>query len=166
MINAITKEEEERYAKLQSMALDFAREGNTKELELMIRHGISVNLCTHKDDSLLMLATYNGHFETSKMLLKNGADIDRINQRGQTPLEGVCFKGNLDMVKLLVANGAKVNRNAFIYATMFGNKDVLRFLKEKNVHSIKYKLLTFPSELIVLLTSGLKKLFISKPKFA
>ena len=55
----ISKEEEERYVQLQMMALDFAREGNTQELELMIKHGMSVNLCTHKDDSLLMLATYN-----------------------------------------------------------------------------------------------------------
>ncbi len=138
------------------MALDFARDGDTQELESMLKYGLSSNLCTHKDDSLLMLATYNGNLETSKMLLSYGADIDKVNQRGQTPLEGVCFKGNLEMVKLLIENGAKSDTNAIIYATMFGNKDIVDYLKNT---SSKDKILGINIEFIVKITSKIKSLF-------
>lgn len=128
----ITNQEEERYGELQNMALDFARAGDTRELEKMINHGMNVNLSTLKDDSLIMLASYNGNIDTVKMLIKHKANMDKINQRGQTPLEGVCFKGNLDIVKLLVDSGAKVNNKALMYASMFGNKDVYYYLKSLN----------------------------------
>ncbi len=155
----ISKEEEERYVQLQMMALDFAREGNTQELELMIKHGMSVNLCTHKDDSLLMLATYNANLETSKMLLEFDADINKINQRGQTPLEGVCFKGNFEMVKLLVENGAIMDGNAIIYAGIFGHKEIVDYLKKQNLDNNQGKILGVNIEFIVLITAKLKYLF-------
>ncbi len=137
----ISQEEEQRYAELQEIALDFAREGSRTELENMIRHGLSVNLSTHKDDSLLMLATYNGHYETSKMLISNGSDLDRVNMRGQTPLEGVCFKGNLKIVQLLVESGAKITDSAMVYAAIFGNKEILDYLKKNAQSKSKEKIL-------------------------
>ena len=155
----ISKDEEERYAELQMMALDFARIGNTQELESMIKHGLSVNLCTHKEDSLLMLSTYNGNYETSKMLLKYNPDINKINQRGQTPLEGVCFKGNLKMVKLLVEGGVLISNNAIIYATIFGNREIVSYLKKYGSNSLKGKILGIKVEVIVSLISKLKNLF-------
>lgn len=138
------------------MALDFARDAETQKLESMLKHGLSPNLCTHKDDSLLMLATYNGNLETSKMLLNFGADINKVNQRGQTPLEGVCFKGNLEMVKLLIKNGAKSDGNAIVYATIFGNMEIVNYLQQS---SSKKKILGINIKLIVKITSKIKKLF-------
>lgn len=154
----ITKEEEERYAQLQLLALDFAREGNTEELYKMIQHGMSVNLLTHKDDSLLMLASYNGNLETTQMLIAHGADMNRRNQRGQTPLEGVCFKGNLEMVKLLVESGAEVSKNAFIYATMFGNKEVVLYLKKHTNSSFSGTLVNTLGSTLLFISSNLKKI--------
>lgn len=164
MSTEITKEEEERYAQLQLLALDFAREGNTDELYKMIEHGMSVNLVTHKDDSLLMLATYNGNLETSQMLIAHGADMNRRNQRGQTPLEGVCFKGNLEMVKLLVESGAEVSKNAFIYATMFGNKEVVVYLKKYTNSSLAGTLITMIGSVLLFVSSNVKKMFPKKLK--
>jgi len=158
----ITQIEEDRYTQLQFIALDYAREGQTKELEEMIKHGMSVNLCTHKDDSLLMLASYNGNIETAKMLLENGAKIDEVNQRGQTPLEGVCFKGNLEMVQLLLDYGADTGGNAVIYATMFGHKNVLELLKNKGIESTKYKIFGLKVEWLASMTSRVRKLFSPK----
>ena len=152
----ISKEEEKRYAQLQMMALDFAREGNTKELELMIRHGMNVNLCTSKDDSLLMLSSYNGNIETSKMLIELGADINKINQRGQTPLEGVCFKGYLDIVKLLVQNGANFEGKAIIYASMFGNKDIVAYLKKQGIDKKSLKIFGINIEIVASITTYIK----------
>ena len=149
-----TVNDEERYAQLQGMALDFARMGNTIELEKMINHGMSVNLKTLKDDSLIMLASYNGNIDTVKMLINHKADIDAINQRGQTPLEGVCFKGNLEIVKLLIDSGATNNNKALMYASMFGNKDVFDYLK--SVEKDKKSNVLF--NVLVLFTTFIKKI--------
>ena len=153
-----SQEEEKRYVELQMLALDFARQGDTKELQKMIQHGLSVNLSSHKDDSLLMLATYNGNFETSKMLIDNCADQDQINQRGQTPLEGVCFKGNLDIVKLLVQNGGKITSNALVYASIFGNKDIFNYLKESSNSQLKNRIFGINIEFIASVTTRIKNL--------
>ena len=104
METIVSSQEEERYAELQLLALDYAREGNTHELDKMISYGMPINLCTNKNDTLLMLATYNGNYETALMLIKNGADLNKVNQREQTPLEGVCFKGYMEIVKYLKEN--------------------------------------------------------------
>ena len=155
----VTQIEEDRYGQLQLMALDYAREGETSNLEVMIKHGLSVNLCTHKDDTLLMLAAYNGNVGTAKMLIENGASLDQKNERGQTPLEGVCFKGNLEMVKLLVENTATIHKNAIIYASIFGHKEIVNYLKDKG--DDKNRLTFFGASMLTLVTiiSKIKKLF-------
>ncbi len=155
----ITQIEEDWYAELQLIALDYAREGQTKGLEEMIKYGMSVNLCTHKDDSLLMLASYNGNTETAKMLLENGAKVDKVNQRGQTPLEGVCFKGNVEMVKLLVENLATIHKNAIIYASIFGHKDIVDYLQDQSVCNNRFTPFRASMGMVVFISSKLKKLF-------
>ncbi len=147
----ITNQEEERYVELQNMALDFARTGYTDELEKMIKHKMSVNLKTLKDDSLIMLASYNGNIETVKMLINHKADINAVNQRGQTPLEGVCFKGNLQIAQLLINSGAKINSKSLMYASIFGNKDVFDYLqsiKKKKKSNIFFSLLVLATTLV------------------
>ena len=157
MSSNITQEEEKRYEELQLIALDYARAGDTQELEKMIQSGMNVNLMTLKDDTLLMLSTYNGNYETSKMLIENDAIIDKINQRGQTPLEGVCFKGNLEIVKLLVRNGAEINDRSIIYSSMFGNKNIKDYLSSKNDNTIKVWGININT--IASITSYLKNIF-------
>jgi len=131
----ITKEEEQRYAELQKMALDFARAGETEELRKMIIAGMPVNLADEKGQTLLMLASYNGNFETSKMLLENGAAVDQKNDRGQTPLGGVAFKGYPEIAELLIKHGAGVNVDngggmaPIHYASMFGRTEVVKVLE-------------------------------------
>jgi len=48
----VSAAEEKRYAELQALALDFAREGNTVELAKMIDAGININLSTQKLDMI------------------------------------------------------------------------------------------------------------------
>ena len=155
----ITQIEEDRYAQLQLMALDYAREGETNNLEVMIKHGMSVNLSTHKDDTLLMLAAYNGHLDMARMLIRKGGNLDQKNERGQTPLEGVCFKGNLVMVKLLVENGATIYKNAIIYASIFGHKKIVKYLKDQGVDKNRLTFFGLSTVTIVAISSQIKKLF-------
>jgi ankyrin repeat protein len=158
METKISDEEEKRYEELQFIALDYAREGKTIELDKMISYGMPVNLCTNKNDTLLMLATYNGNYETSLMLIKRGADLNRVNQRKQTPLEGVCFKGYLEIVKLLVESGANISRNSITYASVFGHKDIVKYLKKTSPFK-KYKILGIDLEVISLIMARVKYFF-------
>jgi len=129
----ISDKEERRYEQLQVIALDYARSGNTRELKKMLKAGISVNLATHKNDTLVMLASYNGHEETVKMLISYNAKLNKVNQRGQTPLEGVCFKGYLNIVKVLVENKAEITSKAIMYASIFGNIEIVKYLKTQKI---------------------------------
>src|ERR1700689_4069648 len=108
METTATEAEEKHYAKLQHLALDFARNGETEHLASMLRHRLPVNLADAKGNSLLMLASYHGEVETAQMLLEHGADVDHKNDRGQTPLGGAAFKGYEKIVALLQAHGASL----------------------------------------------------------
>ncbi len=158
METIVSSQEEERFAELQLLALDYAREGRTAELDKMISYGMPVNLSTHKDDTLLMLATYNANYETAQMLIKNGADLNKVNQREQTPLEGVCFKGYVEIVKLLVESGARVTTNSINFASIFGHKEIVKYLKDK-APLTKHKILGIDVESISNFVAKVKSFF-------
>src|SRR5258707_2458174 len=105
----VTEAEEKRYAELQQMAFDFARNGETESLVEMIHHGLPVNLADAKGNSLVMLASYNGNLETTRALLMSGADSNRRNDRGQTPLAGAAFKGYPEIGTLLLEHAPVID---------------------------------------------------------
>ena len=135
MQTTVTEAEEKHYAELQYMALGFARNGDTKHLAAMLHAGLPVNLSDAKDNSMLMLASYNGEVETAQMLLEHGADADRRNDRGQTPLGGAAFKGYEEIVALLLAHGADIDADngggmtPLMFAAMFGRTKVVAQLQ-------------------------------------
>lgn len=130
-----TQEELDRYAELQTIAFDCARNGDTLTLEKMIVAGMPVDLRDEKGNSFLMIAAYNGNAETVSRLLARGADPDLRNDRGQTPLAGVAFKGYSDVAKVLVDHGADIEadqgggQTPLMFATMFGRSEVAELLK-------------------------------------
>ncbi len=151
----ISPEDQKRYEELQILALEFARQGKTQDLKLMLEAGMSANLSDHKGNTLLMLASYNGNLETTKMLVDLKVEIDRKNDKGQTPLAGVCFKGYLDIAKVLVENGANMYENngmgttPIVFASMFGNTKIVEYLNSKDKNrSFKSKLYLLFSKLI------------------
>ena len=130
-----TEAEEKRYAELQELALDFARQGETGQLAAMIAHGLPVNLADTKGQTLLMLASYNGNLETTRLLLERGAEVDRRNVRGQTPLGGAAFKGGGEIVALLLKHGADIDADngggmtPLMFAALFGRANVVEQLR-------------------------------------
>lgn len=90
---------------LASKLFDLARSGATQTLRQYITAGIPPNLTNHAGDTLLMLAAYHGHADTTAMLLDMGAYADAINDRGQSPVAGAVFKGWADVVRVLVRKG-------------------------------------------------------------
>src|SRR5690606_429787 len=149
-----TPEEENRYAELQLMALDFARDGDAEALEAMLSAGLPVNLADLKGNTLLMLAAYNGNVDATRLLLRFGADVDRRNNRGQTPLGGVAFKGDLEIAKILLDAGADINADngggstPLIYASMFGRGEMADFLRQRGGNLGSRKPLAFAARLL------------------
>lgn len=135
MTPAPTAAEERRYAELQAMALGFARRGETGALAAMIAHGLPVKLADAKGQTLLMLASYHGHQETTRMLLEGGAEMDRPNHRGQTPLAGAAFKGDSALIPLLLAHGADADADQgggmtpLGFAALFGRTEAVKLLQ-------------------------------------
>lgn len=113
---------------LATKLFDFARQGKTAELSQYIEAGIPANLTNHKGDTLLMLAAYHGHAETTRMLLGKGADPNVLNERGQSPIAGAVFKGEDEVVRVLFEGKADVGAgqpNAVECAHMFKKQDYL-----------------------------------------
>lgn len=110
------------------------REGDTQQLGAMLAQGVPVNFRNEKGDSLIMLASYHGHLETSRLLLAAGADANVPNDQGQTPLAGVAYKGYLDIAELLLQHGANVEgdspdgKTPLMMAAMFNRLAILELL--------------------------------------
>jgi ankyrin repeat protein len=141
----ITTADENRYAELQEIALQYARDGETKALTKMLDHGLPVNLSNEKGNTLLMLAAYHDHPATVQMLLDYGAEVDRPNDRGQTPLAGVAFKGYKEVARILLQAEANplasqgtvlgVEMTPLRFAMLFGRKEIQQLFEEHLVLS-------------------------------
>lgn len=157
----VTEAEELRYAELQQMALDFARDGEARNLSYMIDAGLPVNLADHKGNTLLMLAAYHGQAEVVSMLLQNGADPERRNARGQTPLAGVAFKGNVEVARLLIDGGADATspctggQTPIQFAAMFGQLEMYKLLLEKG--GVERRVLGIPAGALAKATSCIRR---------
>lgn len=141
----ITEAEQSRYAELQQMALDAARQGDTEMLRPMLEAGMPVELKDGKGNTLLMLASYHGNADTVDLLLENDAEAEARNDRGQTPLAGVAFKGHLDVARVLLAAGADPladqggGKTPVVFAAMFGHPDMVALLEKAASPSAKRK---------------------------
>ena len=144
----ITTDEEERYAALQDVALQYAREGETEALRKMLEHGLPVNLANSKGNTLLMLAAYHDHSTTTQMLLDYGAEADRPNDRGQTPLAGVAFKGYTQVAKILLQAEANpiasqgrvfgIEMTPLRFAILFGRREIQQLFNEHLAFCLLY----------------------------
>lgn len=127
-------EMDEKTYELAQLVFQLVRDGKADELKRSLEMGLPVNIRTGNGDSLLMLASYNGHYEMTKLLLAHGADPELANDRQQTPLAGVAFKGYKDIAELLIENGANVNattpdgKTALMFAAMFNQLEVVECL--------------------------------------
>lgn len=125
--------DEETLAFAQKL-FQLARLGDAEILGPLLARGVPANLCNHKGDSLLMLASYHGHLDAAKLLLQHGADPEIRNDMGQTPIAGAAYKGDLGMVQLLLGHGADVEgatpdgKTALMLAAMFNRVEVVDLL--------------------------------------
>jgi ankyrin repeat protein len=119
-----------------------ARAGNTQRLKEFFELGFQApNIRDGNGNSLLMLASYNGHYETARLLLERGGDPELANDRGQIPLAGAAFKGDTEMARLLIKHGADVNarspdgKTALMFAAMFDRTEIIDLLLAEGADS-------------------------------
>jgi len=111
-----------------------ARGGETAALATLLGQGMPANLRNERGDSLLMLASYNGHPDTTRALLEHGADPELQNDAGQSPLMGAAFKGDLAIATLLLDHGAQPDgpgrdgKTPLMFAAMFNRVEIARLL--------------------------------------
>ncbi|GEM_PF-53706 len=119
---------------LAQQLFELARQGNTEALEKPLELGLAPNIRDSNGNSLLMLATYNGHAAMTRLLLQHGADPELANLRHQTPLAGVAFKGHVDIAQILIEHGADVNattpdgKTPLMFAAMFNQTAIMELL--------------------------------------
>ena len=124
-------------------AFAHARAGATADLTQLLDRGVPPDVRNEKGDSLLMLASYHGHAETTRLLLARGADPELANDRGQTPLQGVAFKGDLAVVGALLEGGAAVDgggpdgKTALMFAAMFDRLEVVELLLARGADPLR-----------------------------
>lgn len=144
----LTRTQHESPPALDAETLEFAqtifqlvRAGDAQRLQPLFEQGLPANLCNHKGNSLLMLASYHGHIDMAKLLLEYGADPEIRNDHGQTPLMGAAYKGDLAMVELLLNSGADVEstapdcKTALMMAAMFNRTQVVALLLAHGANS-------------------------------
>ncbi|KAM8831705.1 ankyrin repeat and SOCS box protein 2-like isoform 2-T4 [Spinachia spinachia] len=125
--------------------------GQLQCLAILIKaHPDSVNRCTFKSQTALLLAASRGHVSCVDFLLKNGADPNIFNKEGETPLFAACEQPSEDIVELLLRSGAHVNccslqgTSALHEACRHGRLKLCRLLLEaggdlhiKNIYGIQ-----------------------------
>ncbi|ELU06571.1 hypothetical protein CAPTEDRAFT_137664, partial [Capitella teleta] len=81
-----------------------------KITELLISHGIDVNIACHCKLTPLRFAVIYEHFSITKMLLEGSADPNAVDDRGNTPLHYAIKIQHRSITDILVTFGADVNK--------------------------------------------------------
>lgn len=122
-----------------SLFLEAAASGQSKLIEIMLRHGADVNVTDEAGKTPLMLAVESGHKEIVELLIRQNAAIDMRDQHGHTALFRAAHVGNFDIASLLINAGSDVQikseygNTPLILAVDAGNEEIARLLINQGV---------------------------------
>ncbi|XP_061194807.1 kinase D-interacting substrate of 220 kDa B-like [Saccostrea echinata] len=85
------------------------RNGHKEIVQLLVKHGADVNICTDKNTTPLFVASRDGNFEIVKYLVDHGADINICTERNYSPVCIATENGQSRIVQYLLEHGANVN---------------------------------------------------------
>ena len=119
--------------------MDAVRNGDTKNLELLLEQGTDPNF-EDRWGTALGNASVKGRRDIYELLLYWGADPNLKDQFGSTALSGAAQSGHTDIIRLLLDWGVDPNiRNkhgstALMYASRSGNIDIIRLLLDRGAN--------------------------------
>ena len=127
------------FANAQSLeeALRAAQEGDLATLQRLLDRGNSPDTTDAAGNSLLMVASRQGHRDVVAFLLSRKASVAHASKVGDTALKMASLKGKLEVARLLVENGAEINPAGWTplhYAAFEGHPEVVKFLLEKGAN--------------------------------
>ncbi len=119
-----------------SIFVEKAMQNKLKEIEQLIKKGVSVNSKSNDDGNTgLHWAASFGWKEMAELLISNGADVNLKNMEGNTPLHWASGQGKTEIVKILISNGADINIKGksnwtpLRWAESMGHKDISQILR-------------------------------------
>lgn len=89
-------------------------------VEMLLKHGASVNAKNYKHETPLMLSSEFGHIAIVKLLLNSGADINKKNIWKGNALTYAIENSQKDIVKLLLSKGAKIDAELLLAIKKMG----------------------------------------------
>ena len=108
--------------------------GDIRAVGAFLDQGLDPNTADPNGDTLLMIASRQGHFELVKFLIGRKANVARRSPHGDTALMFASLKGHLPVARLLVEYGAQVNQDGWTplhYAAFEGGPEMIKFLVGK-----------------------------------
>lgn len=119
------------------LLFDAALDGNIETVKQFIENGFDINQTNPDEQSLLMLAGFNGHTALCEYLINNGAHIEARESNGRTALMFASTGPFPETVKLLLKNDANPNSidrlehfTALMHAAAEGHFEVVKLLLE------------------------------------
>lgn len=126
---------------LNNLLFKAVLQGHSAIVEILLRHGASLDHVDDLDRTVLFVAAQHGHQSIIKLLLQRGMDPNSFDGEGHCPLSRASENGHLISVKLLVDAGAVVQPRAILngrpgvdpltIAVFNGHEAVVRLLNER-----------------------------------
>lgn len=114
-----------------------ALQGNVELVQRALASGFDVNQTNADQQTLLMLASFNGHSGLCRLLIASGASVNAYDYKYSTPLMFAASGPFPETVQLLLESGADPNAvdhdegfTALMHAAAEGQLEVVRVLME------------------------------------
>ncbi|KDO19201.1 hypothetical protein SPRG_15644 [Saprolegnia parasitica CBS 223.65] len=107
-----------------------AYEGHGSVIELLLRHGASVDIVNTFGNTPLHWAAWGGRVQAAIFLLDAGANIGRQNNDGDTPLHFAAREDRAAVVRLLLDREADAGLPPYALARERGHASILRLLDQ------------------------------------
>ena len=109
--------------------------GDATGIERLIDKGMDPNTADAKGNTILMIATREGHGKVVMSLIRRKANANRRNQYGDTALMIASLRGDLEIAKMLIEfGGAEVKHSGWApihYAAYQDRPEMIRYLIAK-----------------------------------
>lgn len=111
-----------------------AQKNDVPTLRTLVAKGMAVDTADPGGNTLLMLASREGHLEAAQYLAGQHANFGARNAYGDTAIMMASLKGHLEVVRLLRSRGAEINQpgwTALHYCAWEGRTEVCSYLIEQ-----------------------------------
>lgn len=135
--NAVPQSESSPAMQDTKIVYEAALQGDIKTVQNYLKNGFDVNRSNQDQQSLLMLAGFNGHTKLCRLLLEKGAEVDARDINGRTALMFASTGPFAETVRLLLKSGADPKAvdsgerfTALMHAAAEGQLEVVKVLLE------------------------------------